>query len=46
MTSNTPIITGLYVPGDRPERFDKAVVSGAQYLWHARTAQPERVHAL
>jgi citrate lyase subunit beta/citryl-CoA lyase len=29
---NTPIITGLYVPGDRPERFDKAVASGAQLV--------------
>lgn len=26
----TPIITWLYVPGDRPDRFDKAVASGAQ----------------
>lgn len=27
-----PIITSLYVPGDRPERFDKAVASGAQLV--------------
>jgi citrate lyase subunit beta/citryl-CoA lyase len=27
-----PIITGLYVPGDRPERFDKAVASGAELV--------------
>jgi citrate lyase subunit beta/citryl-CoA lyase len=26
------IITGLYVPGDRPERFDKAVASSAQLV--------------
>jgi citrate lyase subunit beta/citryl-CoA lyase len=29
---NTPIITGLYVPGDRPERFAKAVASGADLV--------------
>jgi len=27
-----PIVTGLYVPGDRPERFDKAVATGAQLV--------------
>lgn len=27
-----PIITGLYVPGNRPDRFDKAVASGAQLV--------------
>ena len=27
-----PLITGLYVPGDRPERFNKAVASGAQLV--------------
>jgi citrate lyase subunit beta/citryl-CoA lyase len=27
-----PIITSLYVPGDRPERFDKAVASGTQLV--------------
>ena len=27
-----PVITGLYVPGDRPERFDKAVATGAQLV--------------
>ena len=27
-----PIITSLYVPGDRPERFDKAVASGAHLV--------------
>ncbi len=26
------IMTGLYVPGDRPDRFDKAVASGAQLV--------------
>ena len=26
------VVTGLYVPGDRPERFDKAVATGAQLL--------------
>jgi citrate lyase subunit beta/citryl-CoA lyase len=26
------IVTGLYVPGDRPDRFDKAVASGAQLV--------------
>jgi citrate lyase subunit beta/citryl-CoA lyase len=26
------IVTGLYVPGDRPERFDKAVASGAELV--------------
>jgi len=28
----TTLITGLYVPGDRPERFDKAVATGAQLV--------------
>jgi citrate lyase subunit beta / citryl-CoA lyase len=28
----TPIVTGLYVPGDRPERFAKAVATGAQLV--------------
>lgn len=27
-----PVITGLYVPGDRPERFDKAVGTGAHLV--------------
>ncbi|MCU1424588.1 MAG: CoA ester lyase [Microbacteriaceae bacterium] len=27
-----PIVTGLYVPGDRPERFDKAVATGAHLV--------------
>jgi citrate lyase subunit beta/citryl-CoA lyase len=27
-----PLITGLYVPGDRPDRFDKAVATGAQLV--------------
>ena len=27
-----PLITGLYVPGDRPERFDKAVATGAHLV--------------
>ncbi|MGO4690806.1 HpcH/HpaI aldolase/citrate lyase family protein [Glaciibacter sp. 2TAF33] len=27
-----PLITGLYVPGDRPDRFDKAVASGAHLV--------------
>ena len=27
-----PVITGLYVPGDRPDRFDKAVATGAQLV--------------
>jgi citrate lyase subunit beta / citryl-CoA lyase len=26
------LITGLYVPGDRPDRFDKAVATGAQVI--------------
>ena len=30
--SDAPIVTGLYVPGDRPERFAKAVASGAQLV--------------
>ena len=28
----TPLVTGLYVPADRPERFAKAVASGAQLV--------------
>lgn len=28
----TPPITGLYVPGDRPDRFDKAVATGAHLV--------------
>jgi citrate lyase subunit beta/citryl-CoA lyase len=28
----SPLITGLYVPGDRPDRFDKAVASGADLI--------------
>lgn len=28
----TPEITGLYVPGDRPDRFDKAVATGAHLV--------------
>lgn len=28
----TPVITGLYVPGNRPDRFDKAVATGAQLV--------------
>jgi citrate lyase subunit beta/citryl-CoA lyase len=27
-----PIVTALYVPGDRPDRFDKAAVSGTQLV--------------
>lgn len=27
-----PLLTGLYVPGDRPDRFDKAVTSGAHLV--------------
>jgi citrate lyase subunit beta/citryl-CoA lyase len=27
-----PVVTGLYVPGDRPERFAKAVATGAQLV--------------
>jgi citrate lyase subunit beta/citryl-CoA lyase len=27
-----PVITALYVPGDRPDRFDKAVASGADLV--------------
>lgn len=30
--SPAPIITSLYVPGDRPDRFDKAVASGTQLV--------------
>ncbi|BDZ46310.1 HpcH/HpaI aldolase/citrate lyase family protein [Naasia aerilata] len=30
--SGLPTITGLYVPGDRPDRFEKAVASGAQLV--------------
>jgi len=30
--SAAPVITSLYVPGDRPERFDKAVASGTQLV--------------
>ncbi|RCV49180.1 HpcH/HpaI aldolase/citrate lyase family protein [Marinitenerispora sediminis] len=29
MTAEPPLVTWLYVPGDRPERFAKAVASGA-----------------
>ncbi|HYI33263.1 MAG TPA: CoA ester lyase [Glaciibacter sp.] len=29
---STPLLTGLYVPGDRPDRFDKAVATGAQLI--------------
>lgn len=36
MTATTrmggPVVTALYVPGDRPERFAKAVASGAQLV--------------
>lgn len=32
MTAWTPTITGLYVPGNRPDRFDKAVATGAQLV--------------
>ena len=35
MTASTvpaPIVTGLYVPGNRPDRFDKAVATGAQLI--------------
>ena len=28
----SPIVTALYVPGDRPERFAKAVATGAQLV--------------
>lgn len=27
-----PVVTALYVPGDRPDRFDKAVATGAQLV--------------
>ena len=27
-----PLVTGLYVPGDRPDRFDKAAASGADLV--------------
>lgn len=27
-----PVITGIYVPGDRPDRFDKAVATGADLV--------------
>jgi citrate lyase subunit beta/citryl-CoA lyase len=27
-----PVVTGLYVPGDRPDRFDKAVATGAHLV--------------
>lgn len=30
--SGGPLLTGLYVPGDRPDRFEKAVASGAQLV--------------
>ena len=30
--AEAPIVTGLYVPGDRPERFAKAVATGAQLV--------------
>lgn len=29
---SSPLLTGLYVPGDRPDRFDKAVATGAQLI--------------
>ncbi len=29
---SAPLLTGLYVPGDRPDRFDKAVTSGAHLV--------------
>jgi citrate lyase subunit beta/citryl-CoA lyase len=29
---SSPIVTALYVPGDRPDRFDKAVATGAQLV--------------
>lgn len=28
----SPVLTGLYVPGDRPDRFDKAVATGAHLI--------------
>ena len=31
-TVPAPIVTGLYVPGNRPDRFDKAVATGAQLV--------------
>ena len=31
-STDGPIVTGLYVPGDRPERFAKAVATGAQLV--------------
>jgi citrate lyase subunit beta / citryl-CoA lyase len=31
-TAAEPVITALYVPGDRPDRFDKAVASGADLV--------------
>lgn len=32
MSAATPLVTGLYVPGDRPDRFDKAVATGADLV--------------
>jgi citrate lyase subunit beta/citryl-CoA lyase len=32
LSTDGPIVTGLYVPGDRPERFAKAVATGAQLV--------------
>ncbi|MCS5495758.1 CoA ester lyase [Cnuibacter physcomitrellae] len=32
MSIATPLVTGLYVPGDRPDRFDKAVATGANLV--------------
>lgn len=32
MASRTPVLVGLYVPGDRPERFDKALAAGADQV--------------
>ena len=30
--TSTPIVTALYVPGDRPDRFEKAATSGTQLV--------------
>ena len=30
--TDRPVVTGLYVPGDRPDRFDKAVATGAHLV--------------
>jgi citrate lyase subunit beta/citryl-CoA lyase len=30
--ADAPVVVGLYVPGDRPDRFDKAATSGAEMV--------------